>query len=69
MFIGAGNVGDAAQTKKSAADAAKVVGAVTDADILQAMIKDNGNAVKLAENNADQVAGVNASKDAEVAEV
>ncbi|AHH13176.1 hypothetical protein BHO_0013601 (plasmid) [Borrelia hermsii YBT] len=38
----------AAEAKKAAADAAKAVGAVTGADILQAMIKDNGDAVKLA---------------------
>ncbi|AMR76122.1 hypothetical protein A0V01_05885 (plasmid) [Borrelia hermsii] len=61
------STGAASDAKKSAADAAKAVGAVTGADILQAMIKDNGSAVKLAENNAAQVAGVNASKDAEVA--
>ncbi|ANF34533.1 vlp protein, gamma subfamily (plasmid) [Borrelia turicatae] len=44
LFVGAGNAGDAGQTKKSATDAAKAVGAVTGADILKAMIKDNGDA-------------------------
>ncbi|WP_425532322.1 variable large family protein [Borrelia turicatae] len=37
--------------KKSAADAVKAVGAVTGADILQAIVKDNGDAAKLAKNN------------------
>ncbi|UPA08621.1 variable large family protein [Borrelia hermsii] len=45
---GAGAAGDANNAKKVAADAAKAVGAVTGADILQAMIKDNGDAAKLA---------------------
>ncbi|AHH14460.1 Variable outer membrane protein (plasmid) [Borrelia hermsii MTW] len=40
--------GDANNAKKVAADASKAVGAVTGADILQAMIKDNGDAAKLA---------------------
>ncbi|AHH11450.1 variable large family protein (plasmid) [Borrelia coriaceae] len=38
-------------TAKAAKDAAKVVGAVTGADILKAMIQDSGNASKLASNN------------------
>ncbi len=60
------NAGDSAdKAKKSAADAAKAVGAVTGADILQAIIKDSGNAAKLAANNIAQVAG--ASKDATIA--
>ncbi|WP_330730666.1 variable large family protein [Borrelia turicatae] len=61
------NAGAADAAKKSAADAAKAVGAVTGADILQAMVKNGGNAFKLAKNNAAQVAGVAAPKDAEVA--
>ncbi|WP_434757278.1 variable large family protein (plasmid) [Borrelia puertoricensis] len=61
------NAGAADAAKKSAADAAKAVGAVTGADILQAMVKNDGNASKLAKNNAAQVAGVAAPKDAEVA--
>ncbi|ANA43940.1 VlpC86 (plasmid) [Borrelia hermsii HS1] len=40
--------GDQANSKKVASDASKAVGAVTGADILQAMIKDNGDAAKLA---------------------
>nr|WP_084543143.1 variable large family protein [Borrelia hispanica] len=43
-----GNAVINASPKKSAADASKAVGAVTGADILQAMVKDNGDAVKLA---------------------
>ncbi|UPA11376.1 variable large family protein (plasmid) [Borrelia parkeri] len=61
------NAGAADAAKKSAADAAKAVGAVTGADILKAMVKNDGNASKLAKNNAAQVAGVAAPKDAEVA--
>ncbi|WP_206741886.1 variable large family protein [Borrelia crocidurae] len=55
------NAGTAENAKKSAADAAKVVGTVTGADILQSMIEDNGEAVKLASSNA-AVAAVNANK-------
>ncbi|AHH11448.1 variable large family protein (plasmid) [Borrelia coriaceae] len=61
---------DESNTKKLAVDASKSVGAVTGADILQAMIKGNGAAVKLAKNNANNasnVDGVSAPKDAEVA--
>ncbi len=43
-----GNAVINASPKKSAADASKAVGAVTGADILQAMVKDNGDAAKLA---------------------
>ncbi|ANA44037.1 VlpC-like protein (plasmid) [Borrelia hermsii HS1] len=43
-----GNAAMNAEPKKSAADSSKAVGAVTGADILQAMIKDNGDAAKLA---------------------
>ncbi|UPA08620.1 variable large family protein (plasmid) [Borrelia hermsii DAH] len=67
LFIGAGNAGDAAQTKKSAADAAKAVGAVTGADILQAMVKDGGDAVKLAKNNAGAVNTTGIAKDGTIA--
>ncbi|ATQ16742.1 variable large family protein (plasmid) [Borrelia miyamotoi] len=38
------NAGDASNAKKSAADAAKAVGAVTGADILKAMVKDGTEA-------------------------
>ncbi len=62
----AANADSAANAKKSAADAAKAVGAVTGADILQAMIKNDGVAMKFAKNN-DGNAGVSAPKDAEVA--
>ncbi|ANA43909.1 VlpC5, partial (plasmid) [Borrelia hermsii HS1] len=40
----AANAGDDANAKKVAADAAKAVGAVTGADILQAMVKNGANA-------------------------
>ncbi|XXG16323.1 variable large family protein (plasmid) [Borrelia puertoricensis] len=47
------NAGDAANAKKSAADAAKAVGAVTGADILKAMVKNGANsAVEAAKANA-----------------
>ncbi|ANA43907.1 variable large family protein (plasmid) [Borrelia hermsii DAH] len=55
------NAGTAENAKKSATDAAKAIGAVTGADILQAMVKDNGEAMKLASNNA-AVAAVDANK-------
>ncbi|AHH09971.1 Variable outer membrane protein (plasmid) [Borrelia parkeri SLO] len=60
---GAGAVGDANNSKKVAADAAKAVGAVTGSDILKAMVKDNGDAAKLA---TSQNAGA-APKDATIA--
>ncbi|WP_038362958.1 variable large family protein [Borrelia persica] len=54
------NVADA-DAKKAAADAAKAVGAVTGADILQAISKGNeGDASRLAKHNA--VAGAEANK-------
>ncbi|WP_040132197.1 variable large family protein [Borrelia crocidurae] len=53
--------------KKSAADAAKAVGAVTGADILQAMVKDNGDAAKLATNNTANSGATVAPKDATIA--
>ncbi|UPA19275.1 variable large family protein [Borrelia puertoricensis] len=63
-----GSTGAGADDRKAAADAAKAIGAVIGADILQAMVKDNGNATKLAKNNAGIAAsGVAAPKDAEVA--
>ncbi|WP_038363520.1 variable large family protein [Borrelia persica] len=45
------NAGDAANAKKASADASKAVGAVTGADILKAMVKDN-NAVNAVAANA-----------------
>ncbi|BDU63518.1 variable large protein (plasmid) [Candidatus Borrelia fainii] len=57
------NAGTAANAKKAAADAAKAVGAVTGADILQAMVKDDGDAAKLA-SKAD---ANSAKKDAVIA--
>ncbi|AOW96300.1 variable large family protein [Borrelia miyamotoi] len=59
------NAGTAENAKKSAADAAKAVGAVTGADILQAMIKDNGEAAKLAKETSGNVTV--APKDATIA--
>ncbi|WAZ72839.1 variable large family protein (plasmid) [Borrelia miyamotoi] len=61
----AANAGDANNSKKVAADAAKAVGAVTGADILKAMVKADKAATKLAKGN-DGNAGA-APKDAEVA--
>ncbi|BDU63448.1 variable large protein (plasmid) [Candidatus Borrelia fainii] len=58
----AGN--NAANAKKAAADAAKAVGAVTGADILKAMVKDKGDAAKLASGAAD---ANSAKKDAVIA--
>ncbi|WAZ72342.1 variable large family protein (plasmid) [Borrelia miyamotoi] len=55
------NAGTAENAKKSAADAAKAVGSVTGPDILQAIVKDNGEAIKLASNNA-AVAAVDTNK-------
>ncbi|XXG16463.1 variable large family protein (plasmid) [Borrelia puertoricensis] len=68
LFItGAGAAGAQADAKKVATDAAKAVGAVTGADILQAMIKDNGDAAKLAANNAANNNGIANTKDAIIA--
>ncbi|UPA19153.1 variable large family protein [Borrelia puertoricensis] len=61
----AANAGDDANAKKVAADAAKAVGAVTGADILQAIVKADKAATKLAKGN-DGNAGAD-PKDAEVA--
>ncbi|WP_430644686.1 variable large family protein [Borrelia puertoricensis] len=61
----AANAGTAENAKKSAADVAKAVGAVTGADILQAMIKNDGVAAKLAKGN-DGNAGA-APKDGTIA--
>lgn len=63
-LFGNADAGAADAAKKSAADAAKAVGAVTGADILQAMVKDGGDAAKLA---TIQNAANAAKKDAEVA--
>ncbi len=51
--------------KKSAADAAKAVEAVSVADILKAMIKDSGDAVRLAKETTGNVA--TAPKDGTIA--
>ncbi|WP_255571096.1 variable large family protein [Borrelia sp. HM] len=59
------DAGTASNVKNSAADAAKAVGAVTGADILQAMVKDDGSA-KLAKNNDGNV-GTEKPKDATIA--
>ncbi|UPA14298.1 variable large family protein [Borrelia turicatae] len=58
------NAGTAENAKKSAADSAKAVGAVTGADILKAMIKDNGDAAKLARETTGNAA---TPKDATIA--
>ncbi|UPA11362.1 variable large family protein (plasmid) [Borrelia parkeri] len=55
-LFAAANAGDAANAKKSAADVAKAVGAVTGADILQAIVKDNGDAAKLARETTGNAA-------------
>ncbi|AHH04157.1 Variable outer membrane protein (plasmid) [Borrelia nietonii YOR] len=60
----AANADTAENAKKSASDASKAVGAVTGADILKAMIENDGGAVKLAKGN-DGNAGA-APKDAAV---
>ncbi len=53
------NAGAAENAKKSAADAAKAVGAVTGADILRSMIKDGNEASAKAANAKDgTIAGV-----------
>ncbi|AHH11435.1 variable large family protein (plasmid) [Borrelia coriaceae] len=67
LFVGAGNAGDADQTKKSATDAAKAVGAVIGTDILKAIVKDGGDAAKLAKNNAASVNTTGRAKDATIA--
>nr|WP_246990298.1 variable large family protein [Borrelia parkeri] len=64
LFVGAGNADNA---KKSAADAAKAVGAVTGADILKAMVKDDGDTAKLAKNNVAAVNATGRPKDAVIA--
>ncbi|ACH92963.1 variable large family protein [Borrelia duttonii] len=54
-----GGIDSADNAKKAGADAAKAVGAVTGADILQAVVKDGGDASKLAANSpTSDVAGV-----------
>ncbi len=69
LFGNTGNNGAiAVDAKKSAVDATKVVGAVSDANIFKAMIKDNGDACKLANTNpAVAVAGFTSPKDATIA--
>ncbi|AHH10124.1 Variable outer membrane protein, partial (plasmid) [Borrelia parkeri SLO] len=59
------NVGTAENAKKSAADAAKAVGAVTGADILQAMVKESGDAAKLAKETTGNAGAI--PKDATIA--
>ncbi|WP_040132190.1 variable large family protein [Borrelia crocidurae] len=70
LFItGNGAAGDdATKAKKVAADAAKAVGAVTGADILQAIsVGSEGKSAKLAKNNAANVTAVDAKRDAVLA--
>ncbi|WP_434757463.1 variable large family protein (plasmid) [Borrelia puertoricensis] len=67
MLFASNNAGANASAKKSATDAAKAVGAVTGADILQAMVKDDGDAAKLAKNSAANGNAANAKKDAIIA--
>ncbi|WP_407637741.1 variable large family protein [Borrelia hispanica] len=66
-----GNTGGgliAANAEKAAVDGAKAVGAVTGADILKAMIKNGGDAVKLANTDPTKAAaGITSSKDATIA--
>ncbi|AHH07817.1 Variable outer membrane protein (plasmid) [Borrelia crocidurae DOU] len=54
-FFSSVNSGDADNTKKSAADAAKAIGAVIGADILQAIVEVSGNAVKLSKSSDGNV--------------
>ncbi|AHH07753.1 Variable outer membrane protein (plasmid) [Borrelia crocidurae DOU] len=63
LFVAA-NAGTAANAKKSATDATKAVGAVSGADILKAMIKDNGDAFKLAK---ETTGNANTPKDGTIA--
>ncbi|UPA12790.1 variable large family protein (plasmid) [Borrelia venezuelensis] len=53
-----GNAAIANDPKKSAADAAKAVGAVTGADILKAIIKDGGDAAKFAKELTGNVSAI-----------
>ncbi|ANA43919.1 VlpC48, partial (plasmid) [Borrelia hermsii HS1] len=63
-----GNAAINADSKKSGTDAAKAVGTVTGADILQAISKGNeGKAVKLAKNNAANADDAANAKDAVIA--
>lgn len=63
-----GNTGAGADAKKAAADGSKAVGAVSGADILKAIIKNDGGASKLAKNSgAIANVGFAAPKDAELA--
>ncbi|UPA17118.1 variable large family protein (plasmid) [Borrelia coriaceae] len=69
LFGSSGNQGAiAANADKAAADASKAVGAVTGADILQAMVKENGESAKLAEHKVDTaVTGMVSKNDATIA--
>ncbi|UPA17331.1 variable large family protein (plasmid) [Borrelia coriaceae] len=60
-----GNTAIGSSPKKVAADAAKAVGAVTGADILKAMVKDNSDAVKFAKELTGNVSAI--PKDAIIA--
>ncbi|WP_038368041.1 variable large family protein [Borrelia duttonii] len=67
LFDGS-NTGAGADAKKAVADASKAVGAVRGADILKAIIKNDGGSSKLVKNGgAIAQVGVDAPKDAEVA--
>ncbi|ETZ17050.1 Variable outer membrane protein [Borrelia duttonii CR2A] len=63
--IGAGASGDQANAKKVATDAAKSVGGVRGADILQSMIGNNGDAAKFAKELTVNVSAI--PKDATIA--
>ncbi|WP_330730593.1 variable large family protein [Borrelia turicatae] len=67
-LFGNDDTGAAGDAKKSAVDAVKAVGAVTGADILQAMVKEGGDTAKLAKHNAaaNTIGNINA-KDAVIA--
>ncbi|BDU63425.1 hypothetical protein BOFE_09650 (plasmid) [Candidatus Borrelia fainii] len=67
MLFASNNAGVSASAKKSVTDSAKAVGAVTGADILQAIVKDNGDAAKLAKNSVANGNAANAKKDAVIA--
>ncbi|AHH05973.1 Variable outer membrane protein (plasmid) [Borrelia miyamotoi FR64b] len=67
MLFASNNAGANASAKKSVSDATKAIGAVTGADILQAMIKNGGDAATLAKNSAANGNAANAKKDAIIA--
>ncbi|AHH11649.1 Variable outer membrane protein, partial (plasmid) [Borrelia coriaceae ATCC 43381] len=62
-----GGIDSAANAKKSAADAAKAVGAVTGADILQAIVKDGGDAAQLASSDPSSAITKGKANDATIA--